>query len=267
MPDFPSGYVWQGGACDALYWRYCIRCHVEQENDKAYYWPQMEQIFDLLQPLIAGWQDCRIRADQALERRIGKMQDRGTFENAPVGGLQKLTRERLRVVSTKYLAANEHLVARFRGDNVAADACFTAAHPRRVHFFLTEILAHRKRLKHDASIAFLSLPHDLLLRVGGYDAQNATKAADPINQSLDLYIWQGVMPLEDANALARALGKIAFAKQIWKVESGYIGPTYIDDEGYQRNRYWLEDRVEDAVEGRNRYGALWIDLLALAETA
>jgi hypothetical protein len=267
VPNFPPGYVWQGGACDALYWRYCIRCRVEQENDKAYYWPQMEQIFDLLQPLIAGWQDCRIRADQALERRIGKKQHRSAFENAPVGGLQKLTQERLRIVSTKYLSVNDHLLARFRGDKSAADACFTTEHPKRVHFFLTEILAHRKRLKHDESIAFLSLPHDLLLRVGGYEAQYATTAADPINQSLDFYLWQGVLPEKKADALARALGGITFAKHIWKVESGYIGPTYIDDEGYQRSRYWVEDRVEDAVEGCNRYGGRWTDLLASAETA
>jgi hypothetical protein len=262
MPDFPPGHVYQAGPLDAIYARYCLRCRVEREEDKAYYWPQLERIYDRLLPEIAGWKDCRLRSDQALERRIGKHNPRKTLRNAPTGGLQSLTRERLHNVATRYLSSNAHLRALFDGDRDAYERCFDPKGAECVHFFLTEIRAHRQRLKYDPSLMFLSLPHDLMLRIGGYDWQYTTTAADPINQALDLFIWEGAMPDEKREALVRDIAAMTGAVHVWRAESGFMGETHIDADGAQSLSYWVEDRYEDAIDGRNRYGSKWVDILA-----
>ncbi len=266
MPDFPPGHIYSGEPIDARVWRYSIRCHVEQEADKAYYGPKLMEIYDAaIAPLISGWEDCRLNSDQALQRMIGKPDPDGTFRatlrNAPVGGLQKLTPERIQKVGSKYLADNDHLIARF--DNGGRDsALFYEPRGReRVHFFLHEIFALRKRLAYDPSQIFQSLPHDLWLRVGGYDHQYAMSRAHPVNQALDLYLSQDAVTETKADAFAQQIGSLTSAVHIWKTESGYKGETYTDAEGLLRLRYSAYDEIEGAVEGRNRFGARWADVL------
>jgi hypothetical protein len=48
MPDFPPGFVYAAAPIDALYWRYSLRCRVEREEDKAYYWPQLAKIHEAI---------------------------------------------------------------------------------------------------------------------------------------------------------------------------------------------------------------------------
>jgi hypothetical protein len=263
MPEFPPGHIYRGGPLDALYHRYHLRCRVEREEDKAYYWPQMERIYARLLPEIEGWQDCRLRSDQALERRLGKDGLRTTLRNAPTGGLQKLTRDNLHRVATQYLSNNTHLVAKFNGDLEGFERCFDGKGKECVYFFLTEIRAHRRRLKYDPSLMFFSLPHDLMIRIGGYDYQHAMTVADPINQSLDIFIWDGAMPVAKREALVRELAAMTGAIHLWYALSGFMGEQYTDADGFHHARYWVEDRYEDAVGGRNRYGSLWVDMLAL----
>jgi hypothetical protein len=66
MPDFPPGYVYAGEPLDTPYVRHCLRCRVESEEEKFYYWPRMSRLFDeVLTPLFEGWRDCRLLSDQA----------------------------------------------------------------------------------------------------------------------------------------------------------------------------------------------------------
>ena len=267
MPHFPPGLVYAAMPLDALYWRYSLRCRVEREEDKAYYWPQLSQLHEALLPLIAGWQDIRLNSGQALNRMIGKPdQDgcfRATLRNAPLGGLQKLTRERLEKVGSRFLSDNAHLIDAF-GNGGRLDArLFEPRGRERVHFFLTEIFAPERRLKYDRSMTFQAIPHDLYLRIGGYDHQYATSRAHPLNQALDLYLWQGALAEAEADELVRRIGALAHAVHIWKAETGFSGEAYIDpQDGNHKLRYWVGDQIEDAIDGRNRYGSLWTDLLA-----
>jgi hypothetical protein len=261
MPDFPSGHVYTSGPLDALYVRYCLRCRVDREDAKAYYWPQLERIYDRVLIDIADWEDCRLFSDQALERRIGKNAMRKTLRKAPTGGLQELTRDRLHKVATRYLSDNAHLCALFDGDRDRYEQYFAPKGSEHVHFLLTEIRAHRQKLAYDRSLTFASLPHDLMLRIGGYDWQYATSASDPINQVLDISVWEGAMPAPKREALVHDIAALTGAVHVWRAESGFIGDSYTDAEGLNRVRYWVEDRYEDAIDGRNRYGSQWIDML------
>ncbi len=267
MPHFPSGFVYTGMPIDALYWRYSLRCRVEREEDKAYYWPQLAKLHEAILPLIEGWGDVRLNSDQALCRMIGKPdQDggfRATLRNAPVGGLQKLTSERLKKVGTLYLSDNAHLIDAFEHGGRLDPCLFEPKGRERLHFFLIELFALKQRLKYDRSLTFQSIPHDVYLRIGGYEHQYATSRAHPINQALDLYLWQGALTEARADELALRIGTIAHTTHLWKSETGFRGDTYIDPiDGGHRLRYWVGDQIEDAIEGRNRYGALWADLLA-----
>jgi hypothetical protein len=268
VPDFPTDYIYAGEPLDTLYWRYSLRCHVAQENDKAYYAPKLLEIYTAILPLIGGWQDQRLNSDQALQRMIRNPQPDGSFHgtlrNASVGGLQTLTRQNLERVGSKYLADNDHLVARFENGGRDHHRFYESKGRERAHFFLHELFALRKRLKYDRSLMYQSIPHDFWLRIGGYEHQHAMSRADPINQAIDLYIWQGAIALDAADALALRIGSLGSARHVWKAESGFKSALYTDAEGCLRLHYTVYDPVEDAVEGRNRYGSHWVDLIGQA---
>jgi hypothetical protein len=266
MPNFPPGYVHKSGPVAALYHSFSIRCHVDQEHDKAYYWPTLARLYDLIEPLVRGWADVRFNSEQALERRVGNTVDAdGCFRlasrKAPTGGLQKLTRERLELAATRYLADNAHLIAKFENCGNADIRFFPPKGPERVHFFLHEIIGSRARLKGGGSQMFQFMPHDFRLQVGSYHHYQMSRA-DLINQVLTLYFWQGILERDEIFALVREIGVIAGAVHIWHAESRFMGEEYIDGEGCSRLHYSVFEAFEDAVAGRNGFGGLWVDLLA-----
>jgi hypothetical protein len=265
VPNLPPRQIYAGEPCDAIYWRYSLRCHVGREANKAYYWAKLADIYAAILPLIGGWEDQRLNSDQALQRMVGKPEPNGSFRatlrNAPVGGLQKLTPQNLEKVGSKYLADNDHLRARFDNNGLDHARFYEPKGRERVYFFLHEIFALKKRLKHDRSVMYQSLPHDFWLRVGGYEHQYATSRADPINQAIDIYVWQGAASSDDADALAVRIGALTSARHIWKSETGHKSELYTDTDGNYRLKYSAYDQIEDAVDGHNRYGSRWVDLL------
>ena len=78
-----------------------------------------------------------------------------------------------------------------------------------------------------------------------------------------MYVWQGALAEKEADAFALRMGALTHAVRIWKAETGFRGDAYIDpQDGNHKLRYWVGDQIEDAIDGRNRYGSLWTDLLA-----
>jgi hypothetical protein len=265
MPQFPRGYVHTPGPVAERYHCFSIRCHVEREQDKACYWPRLSRIHDLIEPFIRGWADVRLHSDQALRRRVGATVGpdgsfRVTLRDAPTGGWQKLTRDRLEMVATRYLSNNAHLIDQFEHGGDLDIRLFPPGGPALPHFFCHEIIGSRTRLKGDGSQLFQFLPHDFRLQIGSH-SHHAVSQADPINQVLALYVWQGIAAREDVVALVRELGAITDAVHIWHAESGFQGEEYVDAEGRSTLRYSVFDTVEDAVDGRNRFGATWVDLM------
>jgi hypothetical protein len=270
MPQFPPDFQYTGyEPIDGLYVRYCLRCRVEEEAEKAYYWPKMSQLYGVLEPFLAGWKECKLRSDQALERLIGAPYSDGTYRttlrNAPVGGLRALTKANLHDVCTKFLSRNQHLIARFEDPKAPLQPFLSPEHPEAVYFFLTEIMANQFKLNRAPQVSFDSVPHDFYMCVGGYQNQFTTSRSDPINQCLDIYIWQALAPATELDALVLKLGAIAGAKHIWRAISGFRGEWYVDETGNNDVRYSVRERYEDAVDGTNRYGAPWVDMLASSD--
>jgi hypothetical protein len=265
MPNFPIDFIYNGQPLDARYWRYSLRCYVSREDDKAYYWSKMKEIWNELEPKFAGWKDIYLNSDQALFRMIGKPDPDGTYrgsgEKAAVGGLQKLSRESLEKVCTKYLSDNAHLIDRFENSGRASHRFFTPAHPKCVHFFLTEITASRTRTRRDKSQTYRYSPHDFWLQVGGYHHQQKFSRQDPINQAIDIYISQDVWNEATSDQLAMSIGALTDAVHIWKSESGFRGTDYVTTEGNMAITYSVEDEIDAAIDGQNRFGSMWLDLL------
>jgi hypothetical protein len=266
MPVFPPGYVHRGGPCDELYHVYALRCHVDHEEDKAYYLPTLTRIYEALEPFVAGWADVRLESDQALERRVGKWLGkdgsiRTTLRKAPTGGLQKLTRERLAIAGRRYLTNNANLLHRFANGGAMDVSCFEPKGREQVYFFRTEILGSKARLRYEPGQDFRFIPHDLRLQIGGYAHQYAISKVDPINQALDIYLWQGIAPRADCDALLRRIGEITSAKHIWYAQSGFMGDEYVDAEGFSRIRHMVFESIEQAEDGCNRFGSRWVDLV------
>jgi hypothetical protein len=267
MPIFSPGYVHMGGPCPELYVCFSIRGRVEREEDKAHYWPVLSQVYEAISPLISGWQDVRFESDQALERRAGNQQNadgsfRTTLRKAPLGGLQKLNRERLEVSATRYLSDNAHLVDRFENGGKSHIRFFPPKGPERVHFFRTLIIGSRTRLRYDRSLDFGQIPHDFRLLIGDYAHPHAASRADPINQAIELYFWKPIALDAQIESLVRRIGAICGARHIWRAESGFMGEPCAGAQVYDTVRYSVFDTIEGAVEGANRYGSRWIDVLA-----
>jgi hypothetical protein len=262
MPRFPRDFTYSGQPLDNPYIRYCIRGHVTREEDKAYYWPQMKRIFDVVMPVMDRWYVRRLNSDQALDSMIGAPLEDGTrwrtLRKAPVGGLQRLTEVNLELECTRYLSDNAHLVAHFEGK--PDWPFFTKEHPECVYFFQHEIMGQKVRVRYAKGQVFQFLPHDLHITVGGYEHQYNNKLSDPINQAIDFYVCKEVVGAAAGDALARTLGEIAQAKHIWRAESGFMGPEYTDDEGELQVRYHIRDIYEGANKGKTRFGSRWRDM-------
>jgi hypothetical protein len=267
MPDFPSDYIYLGEPNDTLYWRYSLRCRVEREEDKAYFWAKLRVLHERLLPIVGDWQDLRILSDQVLQRMIGKPDEKGAFRiayrNASLGGLQRWNIENIQKIATRWLTDDTHLIDKFANAGRLNARFFEPRGCERVHFFQTEFFGLRCRLKYDRSNVFQSIPHDFWLRIGGYHHQHNTSYLHEINQALDIAIWQGALAEADADGLALEIGRLTGAKHIWKTTSGFKGETLIDPEdGYHKLRYFVADQFEDAIDKRNRFGSLWVDLLS-----
>jgi hypothetical protein len=158
------------------------------------------------------------------------------------------------------LADNAHLIARFQDADRPAPEVSTERRER-VYFFQHEIMGLRRRLKRDSGIMFRFIPHDFFLSVENYYSQERRFHRDALNQSLDIYAWTGLASPADLDRLALKIGRMAPARHVWRAESAYKGAAVADSEGAQVLSCSIEDRVVDAVEGRNRFGSVWTDIL------
>ncbi len=265
MPDFPSDFIYSGGRLDALYTRYSLRCRVESEDEKLQYWPQIVRLDESLQSALQGWREKKLSTDQALWRLL-RVDEEGACHvsgrNAPLGGTRNWTRDHLHKISTRYLSDNAHLKFAFDHEGRIPAEFYTAAPAGLVGFLLTEFMASRQRVRRDRSIVFRYAPHDFVLRVGGYHTAHETYRCNNINQYVDFFVSCDAMSRDASDTLALTIGRLAHAKHIYRVDCPFKGSGYTGEDGNFRLRHDVEDGIEDAVEGRNRYGSIWRDLLA-----
>jgi ferredoxin-fold anticodon binding domain-containing protein len=65
------------------------------------------------------------------------------------------------------------------------------------------------------------------------------------------------MPAEEMDALVKVIGKICFAKKIYKNESVFLGTMHIDERDYMTVTCDSGISYCKDIEGGNRYGRKW----------
>jgi hypothetical protein len=107
-----------------LFAQYALHCYIKHENDRIFYQKQLQQLYELLWPLMKAWKFKRIFTDVALFKPLlqYKYDDpetvRVTGVKAPNGGRRNsLNLENVKKVSTLHVINNPNLVAQF--DDVA----------------------------------------------------------------------------------------------------------------------------------------------------
>jgi hypothetical protein len=207
--EMPASYFVEGATENPLWHKWCFVCHVEDENDKLFYWPQLERFYDCLTPAMAGWRFQKMLPSQGFWRRVGPVAAlRVTGSNAPVGGWQQFTQANCERVATKFLTENEHLRLRFDGRSDEAFALYPRERPGVIDvsfFWLRAARGQRRSPEHAAELYFV-LPH------GG-----ATRA-DACNQYFEFFVRSDVMDGSSAASIVDQLAAIGRAIEVYETE-------------------------------------------------
>lgn len=217
----PSKVLTEGNEKNPMWVKYFFQCHVENENDKLFYWPQFEKIFHAIHPLLKHFKSLDMYANQAFERRhCRNKQWYSSGSNAPIGGWQKYSYKNCEKVANKYLNDNEHLRLRFEGKTAESDALYVATKKGLIEFFTFWIYASLNKVSHkggQSDFYFLTTLHS-------FGNKN-----DAYNQNFNFSYRKDLLNERDVEKLVAELGKIGFAVKIYKVEKPYFFAVYNKD--------------------------------------
>jgi hypothetical protein len=193
----PSPWFTTPSPENPLWRKWCFVCHVEDENDKLFYWPQFERFFGAIDLLIADWPFRRMLPSQGLWRRVGRDDAlRLTGTEAPVGGWQGFTHANCHKVATKFLTNNRHLQLRFDGHDDEAAALY----PRRapglidVSFFWLRAARTSRRSPEGSAEMYFVLPG------------TGRSRADACNQYFEFFVLDDAV---EATELERVVDELA----------------------------------------------------------
>jgi hypothetical protein len=217
----PSKVLTEGNTDNPMWVKYFFQCHVENENDKLFYWPQFEKIFNAIHPLLKHFKSLDMYASQAFERRyFQNKQWYSSGSNAPIGGWQKYSYKNCEKVANKYLNDNEHLRLRFEGKTAESEALYIASKKGLIEFFTFWIYASLNKVSHkggQSDFYFLTTLHS-------FGNKN-----DEYNQNFNFSYRKEVLNEKDVDNLVAELDKIGFAVKIYKVEKPYVFAVYTED--------------------------------------
>ncbi len=259
---FDKDFIYEAQPIDALYVQYCIRGKVEKEADKFYYWAQQEKVFNLLNPLMEGWKYTRIFSDQAYDKPVfgpKKVVKRISGFPAPTGGRNNIfSYENTHKIATLHLPKLLTARANFSPVLHPEPMAIYGQNPDGLPIvFRMEIYGRRKTLKTGKAYMDFESPMDFHLY---YSPDYVHDYA--VNQRINVNMPKDLMPLIDMDNLIFQLGKTAFAKDIYRSESAFLGTYFTDPiDGYYKVSHRINEEVEDAKNGKNRFGDTWIKIL------
>jgi hypothetical protein len=259
---FDKDFIYQAQPIDVLYVQYCIRGKAEKEEDNFYYWAQQEQAFNLLNPLMQDWKYTRIFSDQAYFRPVfgaKKVVKRVTGFSAPTGGRNNVfSYQNTHKLATLHLPKLLTAQANFNPILHPEPMAIYGQNPEGLPtIFGMEIYGRRKTLKVGNGYVASDSPMDFHLF---YSLCNVHDNA--INQGINVNMPKDLMPLQDMDNLIFQLGNIAFAKDIYRSESEFLGTFYTDPlDGNFKVSHRINENIEDAKNGKNRFGSTWIKIL------
>jgi hypothetical protein len=242
-----------------IFVQYCLRCHVQSENDKIFYNKQMMQLYQLLRPIIAPWKFKRVATDVAKFRAISKKPNangavRITGKPAPNGGTRNVfTEANFHKVSTLHLSPNTNLVNSFNLDY--DQGLIYLKHPEGLpNVFKMEIYGRKNNIKTPNWTYDYCTPMHFFLYCDNYLNHNKN---EPHNQRINIWMPRNLMPQNAMDQLIRQIGQLAFATQIHKSETAWSGITIEAENGNIAMNYRINENIEEAINGENKYGLPW----------
>jgi hypothetical protein len=217
----PSACLTEGNNENKVWRKYYFQCHVNNENDKLFYWSQFKKLFECSNKLLKPFKGIDLYACQAFDRRYWRNKQwysSGSF--APVGGYQKYSIENFEKVATKFLPNNEHLVLKFEGKTTEAEALYIANKKGLIEFYDFQIYAHSIKQKQRGS-AF-----EFMFKMGLYDHSNK---ATLHNQNFQFFYQENLLKDEDVNIFIEELKTFCHIIKIHEVRQPNTYAEYTFD--------------------------------------
>ena len=217
----PSSMLIEGDSENPLWVKYYFQCHVENENDKLFYWQQFEQIFPIIHPVLKHFKSVDMYADQAFCRRYWQnKQWYKSYKNAPVGGWQKFSHANCEKVANKFLNNNEHLRLAFEEKTEESEALYVANKKGLIEFLTFWIYASINK------VAQRGGKSDFYFQTGMYSFGNKN---GEYNQNFEFCYNKSLLDEVMVENMVEHLARIGFALKVHKLEKPYKFATFTND--------------------------------------
>ena len=217
----PKDVLEYGNKSNPIWVKYIFDCHVENENDKLFYWKQFEPLYFALEKVLKELKGIDMYADQSFWRQYYRSKKwYSTGKNAPVGGWQAFSHKNFHKVSTKFLSDNLHLQLQFNGKQEEADKLIRVSKKGLISFSNFWIYANKEKLSQKG------VSSDFYFKILGSGAGKN----DKVNQRFEFYFKENLIDTTKVDEFINELMKIGFAKKIYKLRRPNIFAKYTMDE-------------------------------------
>lgn len=215
----PSKNLTLGNDQNPIWEKYFFDCHVEDENDKLFYWKQFEPLYFTLTKALKDFKGIDMYADQIFWRQYYKnKQWYSAGKSASVGGWQNYNFKNCQKVATKFLTDNQHLRLQFERKHEEADKLVRESEQGLISFMSFWIYANIDKQKQKG------YKSDFYFKILGFRGKK-----DEINQQFEFYYNAKLIEPEDIKELITGLTEIGRAKKIYKTTNPYIFAKYTLD--------------------------------------
>ena len=214
----PADVLTKGNAENPIWVKYYFQCHVENENDKLFYWKSFEPLQEAMTTVLSDFQSIDMYADQGIWRRYKqKGQIYASGKNAAVGGWQKYSHKNCEKVATKFLTQNQHLELKFEGKIEESEALYMANKDGLIEFMAFWVYANIEKTKVKGQSS------DFHFSTGMYSFGD--KIAK-YNQNFEFSYKKDLINDEKITVFLAELTTIGFVLKIHRLEQPYIFARY-----------------------------------------
>ncbi len=206
----PSKILTIGNEQNPLWVKYYFQCHVNDENNKLFYWEPFEKLYGSISKVLKNFKTLDMYACQTFDRRYkqrGTIYSTGKF--APVGGWQKYSYENCKKVATKFLTNNEHLRLKFEGKNEESEALYWANKTGLIEFMDFFVYANLEKTKTKGQLS------DFHFITYHYNFGNL---ADEFNQNFQFSYKKSAIAENLMETFVNELIEIGFVKKVHRLE-------------------------------------------------
>lgn len=206
----PSTKMIVGDLENEVWIKHYFQCHVDNENDKMFYWQNFEKLYYCISKLLNHFKSIDLYAEQTFSRMyFMNKQWYSSGKRAPVGGWQNFNQKNCEKVATKFLTDNEHLKLSFDLQKVAAEELYKSKKEGLIEFYGFYIYGNVVRQKTKGGQS------DFCLLYGLYD--HGDKSYE-YNQNFQLSYKKSTIETDKMNLAIEELKKIGFAVKVTSVE-------------------------------------------------